>query len=170
MVVYFLLIPTQRQHFLKTISISSFHSVRCLYFLSLYLWTLTTVLWSYFKSIFWKFIFLTFTSFLSSFRWDLKFHCLGAILTEYSTGPFFAAAFFVLFVHLALLGLHPFPQPGAPGLAVLLVQKSWLERSSLSGKQASGHRSGIVLTREEEHVRFEFWKEIDVCLPPHRPR
>lgn len=109
MEVCFLLSPLWRQHVLKTMSISSSHSSRCFSFLNLYLWTLTPVLQSWLKSVFWKIIFLTFTSFLSSFHWDLKFHYLGAILTEYSAGQVTAASF-VLSVHLALLGLLPFPQ------------------------------------------------------------
>lgn len=44
--VQFLLTPLWRQHVLKTMSISSFDSMRCLCFLNLYLWTLKTVLQS----------------------------------------------------------------------------------------------------------------------------
>lgn len=58
------------------------------------------VLQIYLKLVSWKFILLTFTSFLSSFLWDLKRHYLGAIPTEYSAGQF-RASFFVLFVCLA---------------------------------------------------------------------
>lgn len=84
---------------------SHFH--RCLCCVSLCLWTLTAVLRIDLKLVFWKFILLTFTSFLSSFLWDLKCHYLGAILTEYSAGPF-RASFFVLFVCVAWRA-PPFP-------------------------------------------------------------
>lgn len=105
---YFLLSPDWRYHIPKTPSVGSSPLPEKSLFSEPVLGTLTKVLQSWLTSFLWKFIFLTFTSFLSSFLCDLKFHYPGAILTEYSAGQF-RASFFVLFVHLALLGLHPFP-------------------------------------------------------------
>lgn len=48
--------------------------------------------------------------------------------------------------------------------------RSWLLESSDFSQTGCCNRSGIVLTREEEHVRFEFGKEIDVFPLPSLPR
>lgn len=115
-----------------------------------------------------SFSFLLLVSLLP-FIWDLKFHDLGAILTEFSAGQFLAS-FFVLFVHLAPLGSTLVPKPSTRLLVVSPVQKSRLRRPSACSPTRGCNCSGIVLTREEEHVRFEFWKEIGVLPLPSLAR
>ena len=63
----------------------------------------------------------------------------------------------------------PFPQAQRVVIGCVAGAEELAPRSSASSPTGLGHRSGIVLTREEEHVRFEFWKEIDVFPLPPRP-
>lgn len=63
----------------------------------------------------------------------------------------------------------PFPQAQHMVIGCVAGAEELAPRSSASSPTGLGHRSGIVLTREEEHVRFEFWKEIDVFPLPSPP-
>lgn len=62
----------------------------------------------------------------------------------------------------------PFPQARRPAIGCVAGAEELAPRSSASSPTGLGHRSGVVLTREEEHVRFEFWKEIDASPAPRR--
>lgn len=102
---------------------------------------------------------------LVSFRWDLKFHYLGPfshsfLLASSEPPPL-----------LCLCIWHDLGSTLSPSPARLDWLRCWCRRAGSSAFSATGlgQRSGIVLTREEEHVRFEFWKEIDVFPLPPRP-